>query len=845
MPTINHHKEADKSPSSHTDWIDQKIFSDINISTEEQQKIFKNIWVPVCHESELPEPYDFRTSSIGNENILILRAADNKVHAYLNVCPHRGMLIERRPQGTFLEGQASGNPKRITCMFHAWQFDMKGNCVYVAREKEGYQDRFSKDEAGLRRLRCETKYGGFIWVNMNDKPSMSLDEWVGAPLGILADSLDYEPLEVFHYHKEIIKTNFKINYEKSIKLRNDFIKNTNTEWIEKQIFSGSDISFEEHKKIFKNIEVAFGGSKLPSSKKIDFDYGHAVAGTFGDLNQSGGKQADDLEKLAFPKMKPGKWFMVDLFPGFNFSLHGSALSVSTITPLGPDEVMVEYRGLGLQSDSDEMRSARVKHHNSIWSPFALGGAYIKVGEQNESQDLDQDCFHHYFNEWGRWMKRYPEDYDKTYIPTVSVSVSDESTLTQVITEKPALTGYNVVVVGASHAGINFADKMRKNGFEGNLTILDRQSGGPMERPPLSKAFLVDEEEKINPVFLLRKKKWYKDQNITLKTKTNVQKIDLETKSVVLDGGEKIYFDKLVLSSGAMPRMLPSAIGMKNAFTLRQPADAVAIRDKMNDAKTAIIIGGGYIGLEVAASLRKKGIAVNVIEAADRILARVASSSTADYLSELHTSHGVNLTTGINVEEIIQDGDSFSGVKLSDGTVLNGDMLIVGIGVLPDSKLANEAGLETQRNDGGAILVDNLMYTSHPDVLAIGDVALQRGASIAIESVHNAQETATIAASTLMEVAPPSIQTPWFWSDQYDTNLQSVGVVPVGDSDVYQITRPGSREGGISFWSFRQKNLIAVEVINDPATYMMAKQCLDSNVSPDPDLIADIGYSPLG
>jgi NADPH-dependent 2,4-dienoyl-CoA reductase/sulfur reductase-like enzyme len=285
--------------------------------------------------------------------------------------------------------------------------------------------------------------------------------------------------------------------------------------------------------------------------------------------------------------------------------------------------------------------------------------------------------------------------------------------------------------------------------------------------------------------------------------------------------------------------------MKNAFTLRQPADAVAIRDKMNDAKTAIIIGGGYIGLEVAASLRKKGIAVNVIEAADRILARVASPSTADYLSELHTSHGVNLTTGINVEEIIQDGDSFSGVKLSDGTVLNGDMLIVGIGVLPDSKLANEAGLETQRNDGGAILVDNLMYTSHPDVLAIGDVALQRGASIAIESVHNAQETATIAASTLMEVAPPSIQTPWFWSDQYDTNLQSVGVVPVGDSDVYQITRPGSREGGISFWSFREKNLIAVEVINDPATYMMAKQCLDSNVSPDPDLIADIGYSPLG
>ena len=130
----------------------------------EQTRIFRNAWVPVCHESELPEPYDFRTASIGNENIIICRAPDGKINALLNVCPHRGMLIERRPQGSFLEGQASGNPKRITCMFHAWQFDMRGNCVYVAREKEGYQERFSKDDAGLRRLRCTVNFGGFVWV---------------------------------------------------------------------------------------------------------------------------------------------------------------------------------------------------------------------------------------------------------------------------------------------------------------------------------------------------------------------------------------------------------------------------------------------------------------------------------------------------------------------------------------------------------------------------------------------------------------------------------------------------------------------------------------------------------
>ena len=796
MSTVNDQQAGSDTIPPHSDWIDQKIFSDSDISVEEQQKIFKNVWVPVCHESELPEPYDFRTSSIGNENIIILRAADNKVHAYLNVCPHRGMLIERRPQGTFLEGQASGNPKRITCMFHAWQFDMKGNCVYVAREKEGYQDRFSKDDAGLRRLRCEVKYGGFVWVNMNDKPSVMLDDWAGAPLKVLADALDDEPLEVFHYHKEILSTNFKLNHDRTIKFHQDFMRQG-------------------------------GGSTLSSTRKNDFEYGHAVSGTFdGDGNGQDG--------LTFPKMKPGQWFMVDLFPGFNFSLHGSALSVSTITPLGPDEVMVEYRGLGLKSDNEEARNARVKHHNSIWSPFAIGGAAVNTADVG-GEAPQEDSLRQYYNEWGRLMKRNPEDLDKAYSEAPSDPDAKNS---------DSATGYNVVVVGASHAGINFADKMRKSGFEGNITILDRQSGGPMERPPLSKAFLLDEEEKINPVFLLKRKKWYKDQNIALRTKTNVQKIDLESKFLSLEGGEQVHFDKLVIASGAVPRMLPSAEGLQNAFILRQPADAVAIRDKMKEAKSAIIIGGGYIGLEVAASFRKKGIDVNVIEAADRILARVASEPAARYLSELHTGHGVNLTTGIGVADIMHENGVFSGVKLTDDTVLTGDMLVVGIGVLPDSRLANDAGIETQRADGGAILVDSQMYSSHPDVLAIGDVALQRSASIAIESVHNAQETAAIAASALMEVAPPTIQTPWFWSDQYDANLQSVGVVPVTDEEVYQVTRPGSREGGISFWSFRQKRLIAVEVFNDPATYMMAKQCLDSNVSPDPDLISDASYSPL-
>ncbi|MGB2294586.1 MAG: aromatic ring-hydroxylating oxygenase subunit alpha, partial [Candidatus Puniceispirillum sp.] len=408
MSKVNDQQAGSDTIPPHSDWIDQKIFSDSDISVEEQQKIFKNVWVPVCHESELPEPYDFRTSSIGNENIIILRAADNKVHAYLNVCPHRGMLIERRPQGTFLEGQASGNPKRITCMFHAWQFDMKGNCVYVAREKEGYQDRFSKEDAGLRRLRCEVKYGGFVWVNMNDKPSVMLDDWVGAPMKVLADALDDEPLEVFHYHKEILSTNFKLNHDRTIKFHQDFMRQG-------------------------------GASALSSTRKNDYEYGHAVSGTFdGDGNGQDG--------LTFPKMKPGQWFMVDLFPGFNFSLHGSALSVSTITPLGPDEVMVEYRGLGLKSDNEAARNARVKHHNSIWSPFAIGGAAVNTADSG-GEAPQEDSLRHYYNEWGRLMKRNPEDLDKAHSEAPSDPDAKSSN---------AATGYNVVIVGASHAGINFA-----------------------------------------------------------------------------------------------------------------------------------------------------------------------------------------------------------------------------------------------------------------------------------------------------------------------------------------------------------------------------------------------------
>lgn len=419
----------------------------------------------------------------------------------------------------------------------------------------------------------------------------------------------------------------------------------------------------------------------------------------------------------------------------------------------------------------------------------------------------------------------------------------DSTVNSKVDGKIESSDTRIIVIGASHAGISFADQIRKYGFVGSLTLIDRQKGGPMERPPLSKAFLLETTDQMNPMFLLRRGKWYKEQKINLKHGMNVTKINASAQTVMLSNGEQLEFDKLVLATGAVPRSLASTEELSNVFVLRQPDDATAIRTTARNVNSAVIIGGGYIGLEVAASLRQMGLEVSVIEMADRLLARVASSPVAQLLNDLHVEHGVSVYTGVSVDKITNSNRQFSGVTLADGTVLSGDMLIVGIGVIPDSELARQAGIETERHDGGAILVNTSMQTSNPNIIAMGDVALQRGHSLRIESVHNAQDTAIRAAAAIMGEAPPSDQAPWFWSDQYDANLQSVGIVPTGDDDIFQITRPGENDTSVSFWSYRDQELIAVEAVRDSKNFMLGKKCLERNFSPNPNFICDPNYDP--
>lgn len=400
---------------------------------------------------------------------------------------------------------------------------------------------------------------------------------------------------------------------------------------------------------------------------------------------------------------------------------------------------------------------------------------------------------------------------------------------------------DIVVIGASHAGVSFVDAMRSNGFDGSLMLIDRQTGTPLERPPLSKAFLLDDDDSINPAYMLRKADWYNDNSVTLKSGADVTAINADARLVTLADGEDVGYGKLVLATGAVPRVLSPAAGLANVFMLRQPDDAVALKTAAKSAQSAIIIGGGYIGLEAAASLRKRGLEVSVIEAAERLLARVASPPVATLLGDLHRAHGVSIDMGVGVASITNENKAFTGVTLTDGRVLSADMLVVGIGVTPDSQLAAMAHIETENADNGAILVDPMMRTSNPDILAIGDVALQRGQSLRVESVHNAQDSAARAVAGLLHIAPPANQAPWFWSDQYDAKLQSAGIVPTHLDDLIHVSRPGKREGGISVWTYSGKQLLAVEAVRDPAGYMLGKKCLEADISPDPNQVGDLAF----
>lgn len=386
----------------------------------------------------------------------------------------------------------------------------------------------------------------------------------------------------------------------------------------------------------------------------------------------------------------------------------------------------------------------------------------------------------------------------------------------------------VVVVGAGQAGFAVATQLRGLGYAGELVLIGSEAESPYERPPLSKGFLLDPER---PVPALQDRACYADQAIELQLSSEVEAVDPVARTLTV-GGVRRGYDALVLATGAAPRALPGAPeAMRGVHYLRSSDDARALRGRLQRGQRLVVIGGGYVGLEVAASARELGLQVTVVEAGERILQRVAGVATAELLRAEHRRRGVQILEGVGVDSLL-GGGAVEAVQLADGRRLQADSVLVGIGAEPRTTLARVAGLAV--DDG--VLVDAFCRTSAPDVYAIGDCARFPfgDGSLRLESVPNASDMAACAAHAIVGSPVPYCPTPWFWSQQYDWTLQMAGFSAGAD----RVVRRQSGGGGVTHWYFRGDRLVALEALNDAKAYLVGKRLIEQSRSPDPALLAD-------
>ena len=390
---------------------------------------------------------------------------------------------------------------------------------------------------------------------------------------------------------------------------------------------------------------------------------------------------------------------------------------------------------------------------------------------------------------------------------------------------------HIVVVGAGQAGSSLVSKLRNSGFEGKVTLIGAEPHPPYQRPPLSKKYLLGDMP-LDRLYL-RPETFYREQNITLRLGLPITKIDPNGRSILLDN-EVISYDHLALTTGSVPRSLPTAIGgaLDGVHVVRDLRDVDAMAPRFDAKARVLIVGGGYIGLEAAAVAATKGLEVTLVEMADRILQRVAAPQTSDFFRNLHQSHGVDIREGVGLERIFGDR-TVTGVALTDGSVLDLDFVIAGVGVTPATDLAEQAGLEI---DNG-IKTNALGQSSDPHIWAAGDCASlpYRGGRIRLESVQNAIDQAETVAENMLGANRPYQPMPWFWSDQYDVKLQIAGLNNGYD---HVVTRPGEKGGAVSFWYYNKASLLAVDAANDPRAYMIGKRLIEAGKSPAIDVIED-------
>ena len=404
----------------------------------------------------------------------------------------------------------------------------------------------------------------------------------------------------------------------------------------------------------------------------------------------------------------------------------------------------------------------------------------------------------------------------------------------------------ILIIGAGQAGVQTAEALRSGGFAGDISLLGNEAQGPYHRPPLSKAWLAGEMEA--PQLVMRAPEVLARKNITLRTHTQVTRIDRAARTVALADGSTLPYGQLVLATGATPRALPlPGVDAAGVLPLRSLDDANDIARRLTLCQTAqrpvVVIGGGFIGLEVAATARKKGLAVTVLEAAPRLLGRVLAPLLSDWYAQLHRAHGVQLVLGAQIAAIEHEVDGVrgvtgvSGVRMTDGTLYPAGLVVVGIGVNANDALARDAGLPCERG----IVVDACGRTEDPTIFAAGDCTARRlndGSLLRLESVQNATEQGKSVAAAILGQERPFTATPWFWSDQYDKKLQMAGLSTGADQ---WAVRGALEDASFSVYHFKGTQLLAVDSVNASRDHLQARKLLDAGVSPTLAQVGDVGF----
>lgn len=397
-------------------------------------------------------------------------------------------------------------------------------------------------------------------------------------------------------------------------------------------------------------------------------------------------------------------------------------------------------------------------------------------------------------------------------------------------------GAGVIIVGGGHGGAQAAIALRQNGYAGPVTIIGREKEPPYERPPLSKEYMAGEKE-FERIYI-RPRAFWEEKQVELLLGRSVEAVDPVEKSVTLDDGSTRSYASLIWAAGGDPRRLPLPGGdLDGVHCVRNRADADAIMAELASVDQVVVIGGGYIGLEAAAVLTKLGKKVVLLEALPRVLARVAGPELSAFYEAEHRAHGVDLRTNVAIEALEGANGKVSGVRLADGNVISAQMVIVGIGIVPSVEPLLVAGAK----GGNGVEVDEFCRTSLPDIYAIGDCAAHAnafadGATIRLESVQNANDQATVAAKTICGTeAQPYKATPWFWSNQYDLKLQTVGLSSGHDATVLR-GDPATRSFSVIY--LKDGKVVALDCVNMVKDYVQGRKLVEAGAVIPVEQLAD-------